>query len=91
MPGPVSRTENVSESSRAATSIATSPLSVNLIALPTRLRRACASRRSSPRAGGRPGGTMRRNGQLLFRGERLDRAINSAHQFVDRIVAERKR
>ena len=41
----------------AATLITTSPASVNLMALPTRLSRTCVSRRSSPWPCGRSGGS----------------------------------
>ena len=57
MPGPVSRTATVNEPLAAKALIATSPVSVNLIALPTRLSSTCVSLRSSPRAAGRCGGT----------------------------------
>ena len=40
----------------ADASTATSPLSVNFVALPTRSSRTCAMRRSSPRASGKSGG-----------------------------------
>ena len=36
------------------------------------------------------GGHDGRKRQLLFRGERLDRAVNSGHQFVDRVFGERQ-
>src|SRR5262249_20612348 len=48
MPGPVSRTATVKDPLSAVALIATSPLSVNLIALPTRFSRTWASRRPSP-------------------------------------------
>jgi hypothetical protein len=52
MPGPVSRTATWNEPLLAVALIATSPWSVNLIALPTRLSSTCVMRRSSPRPGG---------------------------------------
>src|SRR5580692_4527479 len=58
MPGPESRTATLNAPFAAEASIATSPLSVNLIALPTRLSSTCASRRSSPRPAGRPFSTF---------------------------------
>src|SRR5215207_3427389 len=55
MPGPVSRTRtqnrsapSSSRSSEIAALMTTSPWSVNLMALPTRFRMTCTSRRSSP-------------------------------------------
>src|SRR5262245_59476507 len=48
MPGPESHTATVTDPLAADAWTATSPLSVNLIALPTRLSRTCAMRRSSP-------------------------------------------
>ena len=53
MPDPVSDTATVNMSSAAVTWTLTSPTSVNLMALPTRLSSTCASRRSSPLPGGR--------------------------------------
>src|SRR5262252_2729824 len=53
MPGPVSRTATVKDPFSAVALIATSPLSVNLMALPTRLSSTCARRRSSPWPTGR--------------------------------------
>src|SRR5215469_9339372 len=55
IPGPVSHTATLNEPLRARALIATSPLSVNLIALPTRLSSTCAMRRSSPHPAGRSG------------------------------------
>jgi hypothetical protein len=56
MPGPVSRTATLNEPLAGATLIATSPASVNLIALPTRLSSTWVSLRSSPCPGGISGG-----------------------------------
>src|SRR3954469_18559503 len=49
MPGPVSRTAMSKKPSAAPAAISTEPLSVNLIALPTRLSSTWVRRRSSPR------------------------------------------
>src|SRR6266700_6059938 len=57
MPGPVSHTATVNAPFVADARIATSPLSVNLMALPTRLSRTWESRLSSPRPAGRSGAT----------------------------------
>ena len=57
MPGPVSRTATLNEPLAADALITTSPWSVNLMALPTRLSSTCVSRRSSPRPAGRSGGS----------------------------------
>src|SRR5215510_12683604 len=57
MPGPVSHTATVNAPSVASARIATSPLSVNLMALPTRLSSTCESRRPSPCPVGRSGAT----------------------------------
>src|SRR5215472_293278 len=46
MPGPVSRTDTWNEPLLASALIATSPVSVNLMALPTRLIRTCVKPRS---------------------------------------------
>src|SRR5262249_19024003 len=50
MPGPVSRTDTWNEPLFASALMATSPASVNLMALPTRLISTCVKRRSSARA-----------------------------------------
>ena len=67
MPMPVSRTSTrrrspASVTSSARTRTATSPRSVNLIALPTRFNSTCSMRSPSPssRPGGSAGGSMRR-------------------------------
>src|SRR5215475_7190434 len=52
MPGPVSVTETAKWPFRAPAAILTSPASVNLMALPTRLSSTCVSRCSSPRPTG---------------------------------------
>src|SRR6266487_5441347 len=57
IPGPVSHTATVNAPFVADARIATSPLSVNLMALPTRLSRTWESRRSSPWPVGSPGAT----------------------------------
>src|SRR5499426_2862774 len=49
MPGPVSVTETAKLPLRAPAAMLTSPASVNLMALPTRLSRTCVRRCSSPR------------------------------------------
>src|SRR5262249_45429841 len=49
MPGPVSVTETVKWPFRAPAAMRTSPASVNLMALPTRLSSTCVRRCSSPR------------------------------------------
>ncbi len=54
IPGPVSATATSNAPLAAATLTATSPSSVNLIALPTRLSSTCVIRRSSPWPRGRP-------------------------------------
>src|SRR5829696_5640523 len=58
MPGPVSRTAMSKKPSAAPAAISTEPLSVNLIALPTRFSSTCVSRRSSPRPIGSPSCTF---------------------------------
>src|SRR6516164_4633116 len=55
MPGPVSRTDTWNEPLCASALMATSPASVNLMALPTRLIRTCVKRRPSPWPGGSSG------------------------------------
>src|SRR5581483_7668607 len=55
MPGPVSRTVTMKRPFSASARIATSPASVNLMALPARLSKTCAIRRGSPWPRGRPG------------------------------------
>jgi hypothetical protein len=57
IPGPVSWEATANEPSSALTLIVTSPESVNLIPLPTRLSRTCVRRRPSPRPRGRSGAT----------------------------------
>src|SRR6266700_6402812 len=57
MPGPVSHTATVNAPFITEALTAISPLSVNLMALPTRLSRTWESRRSSPRPVGRSGAT----------------------------------
>src|SRR5439155_7948776 len=58
IPGPVSATETRKAPSATRASIETSPVSVNLIALPARFSSTWVSRRSSPRPGGRLAGTI---------------------------------
>src|SRR5215475_8360546 len=53
MPGPVSVTETTKWPLRAPAAMLTSPASVNLMALPTRLSSTCVRRCSSPRPMGR--------------------------------------
>ena len=91
MPGPLSRTATLNAPSAADASIATSPLSVNLMALPTRLSSTWARRRSSPRPAGRPWAILVRQREILLRRQRLDRDIDALHQLGERIVRQRQR
>src|SRR5262249_5637720 len=65
MPGPVSRTDTWNEPLLASALMATSPASVNLMALPTRLIRTCVNRRPSPRPGGSWGAISTLNPSFL--------------------------
>src|SRR5262249_14951374 len=65
MPGPVSCTATVKVLSEVEALIDTSPVSVNLIALPTRLSRTWVRRRSSPCAGGRSFGSSTFSARFL--------------------------
>src|SRR5262245_37816056 len=65
MPGPVSCTATVKAPSATDVLIETSPVSVNLMALPTRLSRTWVSRRSSPRAAGKSFGSSTLSARLL--------------------------
>src|SRR5271166_193159 len=65
MPGPVSRTDTWNEPLFASALMATSPASVNLMALPTRLIRTCVKRRPSPWPGGKLGASSSLNASFL--------------------------
>jgi hypothetical protein len=67
IPGPVSATRTANSPLDAATAIATAPVSVNLIALPTRFSSTCVIRRSSPWPVGRSGGTEVVNARCFSR------------------------
>ena len=73
MPGPVSRTATLKAPSARRRAIATSPASVNLIALPTRLSSTWVRRRSSPAPSGRSVGDLDVQREALLAGQRLDR------------------
>src|SRR5262249_14327424 len=65
MPGPVSRTDTKNEPLFASALMATSPPSVNLMALPTRLISTWVKRRPSPWPGGKPGASSSLNASFL--------------------------
>ena len=71
--------------------IATSPLSVNLMALPTRLSSTCARRRSSPWPTGRFGATSPRQGELLSGCERLHGCNDRVDDVLERVVRKIER
>ena len=66
----------------------TSPVSVNLMALPTRLSSTCVSRCSSPRPCGRPLATSVLQRQLLGRGERLGGHPHGLDHAAQRILGQ---
>ena len=69
----------------------TAPVSLNLMALPTRLSTTCVSRRSSPWPFGMSGWRLDLEAELLVVGERLDRAEHVVEHVLHRIVGERER
>src|SRR6266536_6675544 len=91
MPGPVSQTATVNAPFIADARIATSPLSVNLMALPTRLSRTWESRRPSPRPVGRPGATsaLKTNRFSAASGSTAD--TTPPHHVAERVIVERER
>ncbi len=90
-PGPVSATETTNIPSGAATRTATSPASVNLIALPTRFNSTCVMRRSSPWPTGRSGATSTVSCKLLLGSQRPDASDHRLDHVVEGVVAQRKR
>src|SRR6266566_4675640 len=90
MPGPVSHTATVNAPLVTDALIATSPLSVNLMALPTRLSSTWERRRSSPRPVGRPGATSALKAKR-FSAARGSTAYDPMHHVAERVVVEGQR
>src|SRR6516225_1762156 len=88
MPGPVSRTDTQNEPLLASASMATSPASVNLMALPTRLIRTCAKRRPSPLPGGSSGPISTPERQLFVGCQRLQGATDGLSDVLNAVVGE---
>src|SRR5215510_12071799 len=89
MPGPVSVTLTLKWPSTALAVTHTSPVSVNLMALPTRLRRTCVRRCSSPSPTGSDLSTDVVSVSFLFcakrlggRAHRLDHALDGVFRHV---------
>src|SRR5690349_20091462 len=81
MPGPVSRTETWNAPLFASALMATSPASVNLIALPTRLIRTCVKRRPSPRP-------LDFEPKFLVGRQRLKRAANGLRDILNAVIRQ---
>ena len=85
MPGPVSATDTTNAPPELTTRTATSPFSVNLIALPTRLSSTCVIRRSSPWPIGRPA-PHRPSSAAASPRPATRRADDGLHYIAERIV-----
>src|SRR5262249_27604521 len=88
MPGPVSRTDTQNEPSFASALIATSPVSVNLMALPTRLIRTCVKRRPSPRPRGQLRCYLDFEREPFVGCQRLQRAANRLGNVLNGIIGQ---
>ena len=88
MPGPVSVTATVKWPFTAVAVMRTSPVSVNLIALPTRLRSTWVRRCSSPRPTGRRLGNVGLERELLGLGQRLGCRAHRLDHALDGVLAE---
>src|SRR5262249_42794935 len=88
MPGPVSRTDTKNEPLLASALMATSPASVNLMALPTRLISTWVKRRSSPRPGGSSEAISTLKRELFVRRQRLKRAADGLSNVLNAVVGE---
>ena len=91
MPGPVSRTAMSKKPSAAPAAISTEPLSVNLMALPTRLSSTCVSRRSSPRPIGSPSCTFAVSASPFALASDSVPESDRLHDLPDGVVVERER
>ena len=94
----MSRTDSSNEPLSASALIATSPASVNLMALPTRLSRTCVSRRSCPRqsalvptAGRQVGLHLGLKCELLIERQRLDGVVDRLGDVLQRIIGKVER
>ena len=68
--------------------MATSPVSVNLIALPTRLIRTCVKRRPSPRPGGSSRGNFHLEREFFIGCKRLKRTADGLGNVLNRVIGE---
>src|SRR5215475_4648425 len=88
MPGPVSRTETWNAPLFASALMATSPASVNLIALPTRLISTCVRRRPSPRPGGSSAAISTLSASFLSDAKGSQRAADGLGNILDAIIGQ---
>src|SRR5215470_4201196 len=88
MPGPVSRTDTWNEPLLASALMATSPVSVNLMALPTRLIRTWVKRRPSPWPGGKFGARSSLNASFLSDANGLNRAADSLSNILNAVIGQ---
>src|SRR5262249_46826736 len=68
--------------------MATSPASVNLIALPTRLIRTCVKRRPSPWPGGKSGASSSLNASLFVGRQRLQCAADGLGDVLNAVIGK---
>src|SRR5215472_16211248 len=87
MPGPVSRTDTKNEPLFASALMATSPVSVNLMALPTRLIRTWVKRRLTA-AGRQLGGHLDLEGELFVGRQRLKCAAHRLGNVLNGVIRE---